>query len=270
MGLPTPDPDSTCLVTGGSSGIGRAIAGELARRGYGVTIVARGTQRLEDTATELRRSHSVRVETVSLDLDDPEARRQLPQTLTERGLDVDVLVNNAGFGTGGRVSESDEVRESGLVRTNVEALVSLCSLFTGAMVRRNRGAVLNVGSAAGFQPIPGEAAYAASKAFVFNYTLALRVELAPAGVGATVLCPGPVKTAPEDDGAGSEDRRDVMPRFMWQSPEAVARAGVDGLARGRAVVIPGWPNRVMAVAADHTPHALLMPLMARLSPSNRT
>ena len=196
--MPAPRPDSTCLVTGASAGIGRALAEELARRGYGVTLVARRADRLNVGAAELRERYGVRTEMIPADLEDPEARRRLPQALKDLGLDVDILVNNAGFGTGGRVAESDEARETALVRTNIEALVSLCSLFVGDMANRHRGAVLNVASTAAFQPIPGEAAYAASKAFVLNYTQALRVELARFGVAVTTLCPGPVKTEFQD------------------------------------------------------------------------
>src|SRR4051812_35464799 len=193
MALPPPSPDSTCLVTGASSGIGVEIARELARRGLGVTLAARREDRLRELAAELEAS-GVRAEVVGCDVSDHDSRKRLAAELEARGLTVDVLVNNAGFSTSGPFVQSDPDKEEALVRTNIEAVVALCSLFVPAMSQRGRGAVLNVASTASFQPIPMQASYAASKAFVLSFTESLHAELRGSGVAVTALCPGPVKT----------------------------------------------------------------------------
>jgi uncharacterized protein len=194
VALPPPDPGSTCLVTGASSGIGADIARALAARGHGVTLVARRTERLEALAGELRARDGIRVETLGCDLGDAEARKRLSAEIEERGLEVEVLVNNAGFGTGGRFDRLDAKRELDMVRVNVEAVVDLCGRYVPEIVGRGRGAVLNVASTAAFQPLPRQATYAASKAFVLTFTDGLHQDLAGTGVTATTLCPGPVKT----------------------------------------------------------------------------
>src|SRR5947207_9528019 len=190
MALPPPAEGSTCLVTGASSGIGAEIARELARRGLGVTLVARREYRLRELAAELGESTQV----IACDVTDDAARKTVAAELDERGLSVDVLVNNAGFSTSGPFWKGDPDREVAMVRTNIEAVVAFCGLFVPGMVERGRGALLNVASTASFQPLPMQAGYAASKAFVLNFTEALHEEMRGTGVTVTALCPGPVKT----------------------------------------------------------------------------
>ena len=270
MALPRPHPDRTSIVTGASSGIGVEVAKNLAARGHGLTLVARREERLRELATELHAAHGVRVEVMPVDLSDAAARARIPLEIAARGLAADVLVNNAGFSTTGAVHSSDHAREVLMVRTNVEAVADLCSLFLPGMVDRNQGAVLNVASTAAFQPLPGQAAYGASKAFVLSYTLALRGELKGTGVTATALCPGPVHTGfVEAAGFDAAEAESSMPKFMWIDVSAVAEAAVDGLASGRAVVIPGAANRVAAAAGRFAPRSLLVPLLARQHPSLR-
>jgi short-subunit dehydrogenase len=212
----------------------------------------------------------VRAEVMSVDLTEPEARAALPGELATRGLKADVLVNNAGFSTTGPVHRSDHKREVLMVRTNVEAVVDLCSLFLPGMVERGAGAILNVASTAAFQPLPGQAAYGASKAFVLSYTHALRGELKGTKVTATALCPGPVDTGfGEAAGFSKEEADSALPKFMWVAPQEVARDAVAGLDSGRAVVIPGIANRVGAAAAYLAPRSILVPLLARQHPSLR-
>ncbi|MHB1585221.1 MAG: SDR family NAD(P)-dependent oxidoreductase, partial [Acidimicrobiales bacterium] len=254
MAIPAPAPTSTCLVTGASSGIGAEIAGLLAARGHGVTLVARRRERLEAVAGELAGRHGVRAEVITCDLADADARTALVGGLDERRLVVDVLVNNAGFGTAGPVAAADRRRELELVRTDVEAVVDLCTLLVGGMVARGRGAVLNVASTAAYQPIPGQAAYAAAKAFVLSYTEALRAEVRRKGVTVTALCPGPVATEfNQVAGVSDDEAAAALPRVLWVSAAAVARAAVDGLERDRAVVVPGLANRLGAVAGHLAP-----------------
>ena len=268
MALPTPKENTTALVTGSSSGIGAEIARELARRGHGVTLVARREDRLKALADELAGAHKVRTEVVAADVTDAGSRGELPSELEARGLTVDILVNNAGFTTMGPVYRSTRDGELGLVRTNVEAVVDLCTLFVPGMVTRHRGAVLNTASTAAFQPLPAQAGYGASKAFVLSYGRALGAELRAKGVTVTTLCPGPVETGfAEAAGMSDEEAAEALPRFMWLPAADVARAGVEGLASGRPVVIPGAANRTAAALAHLAPKALILPLMVQRHPS---
>jgi short-subunit dehydrogenase len=164
------------IVTGASSGIGADIARELADRGHGVTLVARREDRLRELADEL--ADRVRVEVIACDVGDSAARAGLFEEVERRGLTVDILVNNAGIGTMGSVTKTPVAEEISQVRVNVEAVVDLTTRAVQQMVPRGRGAILNVGSTAGYQPFPGQVGYAATKAFVNNYTQGLRGELA--------------------------------------------------------------------------------------------
>jgi len=268
MALPSPAADRTCLVTGASSGIGVELARQLASRGHGVTLVARREDRLRALAEELHATHGVRAEVVAADLSDIDARAALPDRAAELGLAVDVLVNNAGLSTTGPVHKSDPAREVAMVRTDVEAVLHLCSLFLPGMVERGTGAVLNVASTAAFQPLPGQAGYAGSKAFVLAYSQAVATELRGTGVTMTVLCPGPVETEfAASAGFDPAEAEASLPKFMWVPAAAVAKAAIDGMAKGRTVVIPGAANRVSAVAGRLTPRKLLLPILARQHPA---
>lgn len=267
MALPAPSPTGTCLVTGASSGIGADIARELAARGHGVTLVARREDRLRELAAELNADRDVRAEVVACDLGHAASRDRLAAEVAERGLEVEVLVNNAGFGSGGRFQEIDHARELELVRVNVEAVVDLCARWVPAMVERGRGAVLNVASTAAFQPLARQATYGGSKAFVLSFTEALHSDLAGTGVTATALCPGPVRSEFMDS-PGFESADDT-PGFVWMSSADTARAGVRGLERGRRVVVPGMKNLAGAIAGQHAPRSVVLAIARRFSPVGR-
>jgi hypothetical protein len=268
MTLPAPGPDRTALITGASAGIGVELAKELARRGHGVTLVARREARLRALAEELTAATGVRAEVIAADLSDDAARAVLATTVAERGLTVDVLVNNAGFSTMGPVHLSDPAREVAMIRTDVEAVAHLCSTFVPGMVERGRGAVLNVASTAAFQPLPGQAGYGACKAFVLSYSRAMGQELRGKGVSVTALCPGPVDTEfAEAAGITEGEAADALPSFMWVTAADVAAQAVAAMDRGRDVVIPGTSNRVVAAFAQVMPRRLLLPVLASRHPS---
>lgn len=268
MALPPPGADRTCLVTGASSGIGTEIAHRLAERGHGVTLAARRADRLEALATELSRRHGIRAEALVLDVSDADARGRVAGQLEKRGLVVDVLVNNAGLSTTGRVASADRDAEINMIRTNVEAVVDLCTIFSAGMRQRGRGAILNTASTAAFQPLPGQAGYGGTKAFVLSYSRALGAELAGSGVTVTALCPGPVKTGfGQAAGLSAEEEESALPKFMWVSAAEVARQGVEGMDKGRAVVIPGMSNAVLAHVSHHAPRRLVLKLVASQHPS---
>jgi short-subunit dehydrogenase len=264
MTLPPPTPDSTCLITGASAGIGAEFARELSRRGHHVTLVARREDRLRELAAELGGNAGVQ----AMDVTDPDARKRLADDLAARGVEVSVLVNNAGFSTSGPFWRGDRQRELDMVRTNIEAVVDFCSLLVPAMVERGRGALLNVASTASFQPIPMQSGYAATKAFVLSFTESLHAELRGTGVSVTALCPGPVKT----EFAEVADLKDAeaLPDMFWASPDDVARAGIAGLDRGKRVVIPGVLNRAGAVGGQHAPRSIVLRLAARVHPGGRS
>jgi uncharacterized protein len=268
MPIPIPQENTTALVTGSSSGIGAQIARELARRGYGVTLVARREDRLRELAEELSARYHIRAEVIAADLSVAASRHSIPELMDGLGLTVDVLVNNAGFTTMGPVRTSDRDAELAMVRTNVEAVVDLCTLFTPGMVSRHQGAILNTASTAAFQPLPGQAVYGASKAFVLSYGRALGSELKDTGVTVTTLCPGPVETGfAEASGLSDEQAGAALPKFMWIPADQVARAAVAGLAAGRPLVIPGAANRVGAVAGHLIPNSWILPILAKQHPA---
>jgi hypothetical protein len=231
-------------------------------------LVARREDRLKALADELASTHHIRTEVIAADLTDSDSRGDLPQLIEERGLTVDILINNAGFTTMGPVCRATRSTELALVRTNVEAVVDLCTLFVAGMVTRHRGAVLNTASTAAFQPLPAQAAYGASKAFVLSYGRALGAELRGTGVSVTTLCPGPVETGfAEVAGMTDAEAGETLPKIMWVPAEDVAKAAVEGMATTRSVVIPGAVNRTAAAFAHLAPKSLLLPLMAQRHPA---
>ena len=260
MALPPPAASSTCLVTGASSGIGAEIARELAGRGRGVTLVARREQRLRELADELERAHGVRAEIVAADVADAGAREELVAEVERRGLTVDVLVNNAGIGSFGHFQDLEADAEVSMVRINVEAVVALCGAYVPGMVGRGRGAVLNLASVAGFHPLPRQATYSASKAFVLTFTEALHADLHGTGVTATALCPGFVGTEFDDRSGMDFDR---LPSFFVMSPADAAREGVEAMDSGKRSVIPRVTNMATAFGARYVPRTLSLPFLRR-------
>jgi short-subunit dehydrogenase len=268
MSLPKPTSGSVALVTGASGGIGAEIARELARRGHGVVLVARRKERLESLAEELQDQYGVRAETIAADLAKPASRSRIQGRLTELGLDLEILVNNAGFATGGAFHEADPARELEQVQVLVEAVVVLTSTFLPPMVSRGQGAILNVASTAAMQPLPYAAGYSAAKAYVLTFSEAIHQEVADHGVTVTALCPGPVDTEfweiADWEVAGRRTSESALPSLAMISAKDAAHAGVDGLASGKRVVIPGLPMQAAMLATRYIPHALKLPVVERV------
>jgi uncharacterized protein len=263
VGLPEPSVSGTALVTGASSGIGAALALELASRGYPIALVARREERLHSLATDLTDERGVSAEVVAADLGNPAGRERLAEELRSRGRSVEVLVNNAGFGHQADFATSPRERMVEMVQVNVEAVVDLTSRFLGPMVERGRGSVINIASIGAFQPLPGSAVYGASKAFVLSFSEAIRTELRGSGVSVTAVCPGPVRTE-FTDAAGIPGVEDRTPGIVWMSAEDIARHAVDGAAHDKRVVVPGVLNRAGALAGQHSPRAVALPLIGRI------
>lgn len=264
MSLPPPSSTITAVVTGASSGIGADIARELSRRGYNVTLVARGAERLRAVADELPTDAAV----LPCDLADADARASLVGEIESCGRAIGILVNNAGLSTMGPAAEDDPAAEVNVIRVNAEAVVDLTTRVLPGMLDRGAGGVLTTASTAAFQPLPGQAVYAATKALVLSYVQAVRAEVAGRGVHVTALCPGPVRTGFAAAAGVSDHEFDgSLPSFMFLDSAVVARAGLDGLERDKGVVIPGVANAVAARLATLTPRRLLLPLLARQHPS---
>jgi uncharacterized protein len=257
VALPAPAAGATALVTGASSGIGSAIARELAARGHGVTLVARREERLRELAADLERDHGVRAEAIASDLARAGERDRLEQSLSALGLAVSVLVNNAGFGSGRDFVAEDRERLVEMVRVNCEALLDLQARFLPGMLSRGEGAILNIASTAAYQPMPGNGTYAASKAFVLNLGEAVHEELRGTGVTLTTICPGPVRTEfPEAAGIGEASEK--LPGAFWMSSEELATDALDAAARGKRVVVPGLVNRAGTLAGHYSPRGVAL------------
>ena len=249
------------VVTGASSGLGRGIAAQLAARGMSLILTGRNEMRLNEVAREIgRAAPRVTIETVAADL----STRSGVSTLLEfvDDLRIEVLVNNAGFGSYGPFVEADADREADEVGVDVSAVVTLSRAFLPAMIARRSGGILNVASAIAFQPAPYQAVYAASKAFVLSFSQALWAEARPAGVAVTALCPGPTRTG-FVGALGAEVGHTAIYRRLAE-PEPVIEAGLRGLDKGSAVVIPGFRNKVIAAIARVMPREWLTLVSARL------
>ena len=264
MALPAPSYGSTVVITGASSGIGADLARRLAERGYNVTLVARRRERLEELAGELREAHDIHVDVETCDLGDDGARTRLANKLSSGEREVVGLCNNAGFGNLGNFLDNELDQELDVVRLNVEAVLHLTGALLPRMVEQGAGAVLNVASTAAFQPLPGFATYAASKAFVHSFSEAVHSELSGTGVSVTSLCPGFTRTEFEQ-AAGAEDAAAKLPGFTWMESDDVARQGIEGMLAGKRTVVPGVLNKAVSTSGRFVPRTVLLPLVKTVS-----
>jgi hypothetical protein len=245
----------TALITGASSGIGLDFARLFAEGGYNVVLVARGQQKLETLAQELSGKHGVKALALPADLADPAAPGKLMERLKAEGLQVDVLINNAGFASYGPFAETSLEEESRMIAVNITALTVLTKAVLPGMLARKQGRILNVASTAAFQPGPLMAVYYATKAYVLSFSEALAEETRGTGVTVTCLCPGPTQTGFQAR-AKMEDSKLVKGRDIMDSA-TVARVGYEALHRGQAVVIPGMMNKLLAQSVRLMPRAAL-------------
>ena len=246
-------PPGWALVTGASTGIGKELALLAAADGRDLLLVARSAGRLETLAARLREEHRVRAVPFPLDLTGADAPERLHRAARERGIEVDFLMNNAGFGHSRPFTEVPLRLQRAMIALNLAALADLCRLFLPEMLRRGRGRILNVGSGAGYVPGLGFTAYAATKAFVLHLTEGIAAEVAGSGVSVSVLCPGPVDT-PFLGTAGIR-RLSGVRRLALADPGAVARAGYRGALRGRVVINPGFLPRLVPWTVRLLPRA---------------
>lgn len=256
MSLPDPSADAAVVVTGASSGIGEEIARELARRGYPVHLVARRRERLDELAREFSDEHGIAVTVLPVDLGDTAQRAELSRHLAD--VAVAGLVNSAGFGTSGAFHQLPVERERDQIVLNALAVTELTHAALPGMIARGSGAVLNVGSIAGFQPLPDAAVYSATKAFVQTFSEAVHEELRGTGVSCTALCPGPVPTA------WWEIAGEPAPGGLAAtSAHEVATAAVAAMRRGKRLVVPGLVPKAAGIGGRLAPRGLLLPALRR-------
>jgi short-subunit dehydrogenase len=240
---------SVALITGASAGLGVEFARQLSKRGHALVVAARRKERLEELAAELGNARAV-----AIDLSEADAAAKLMRDIEATGEQVDLLVNNAGFGLIGRFAEADGKRLRQMIDLNVGTLTDLCRAVAPGMIERKSGAILNVASTAAFQPGPKMAVYFATKAFVLSLTEALHEELKPHRVKVSCLCPGPTRTEFGDvAGFGGNSMFD---RVAMNAPEVV-EAGLKGLDRNQAVVVTGWINKIGAVSTRFAPRPVV-------------
>jgi short-subunit dehydrogenase len=242
---------TTALITGASSGIGAELARIHAERKGNLVLVARRRERLEALKAELEQAHGITVHVIAKDLSDPEAPKQIHEELMARGMRIDYLINNAGFGNGGFFHQQDWAKNEAMIRVNVSALAALTRWFVPEMVAYGSGRILNVASMAAFLPGPLQAVYYASKAFVVSFSEAVNNELAGTGVTVTALCPGPVDT----EFIERANLKQAKGFARTVSARGVAKAGYRAMLKGKTIIVPGLVNKLII--------HLLLPLAPR-------
>ena len=250
---------NTTLITGASSGIGEAFARKLAAQGRNVLLVARSEDKLITLCNELGRLNSIRAQHIAMDLSDPDSPARLFDEAKKRGLTVDTLINNAGFGAMGDFSKIDLDRQLNTIDLNVSAVVDLTYRFLAPMRERKQGAIINVASTAGFQPVPFMAVYAATKAFVLSFSEALWEENRTFGVTVMALCPGVTETNFFEAAHGHKP-----PARAAQTPEEVVDTALSGLARRKSHIVSGWTNLLMVEAERLAPRSLVVRMAGRM------
>jgi len=241
------------LITGASSGIGEAFARALAARSHNLLLVARSEDKLMRLCSELGRAHRIRCQHVALDLSLPESPAKLFDETTSRDLEIDLLINNAGFGSMGEFGGLDLAHELNMIDLNVRSLVEMTQRFLQPMRERKSGAIINVASTAGFQPVPYMAVYAATKAFVLSFSEALWEENRPYGIEVMALCPGVTET-----GFFAAAHIQKPPARTIQTAEQVVETALRGLKRRKSSIISGAPNKLMVATERMMPRSFVL------------
>ena len=250
------------LITGASSGIGADLAKVIAKDGYNLILVARNRESLKTVADEISSSTGVNVEIIAKDLSLSKTIEELYQEVREKNFNVEVLVNNAGFGLFGEFTETAWEKEQQMIQLNIAALTHLTKLFLPDMLRNKKGKILNVASTAAFQPGPYMAVYYASKAYVLHFSEAIAKELEGTGVTVTTLCPGPTKSGFQK--AASMEKSKLL-RLKFATSAEVARDGYKAMMRGRPVVISGFMNNIMATSVRFLPRKIVTSISKAIS-----
>lgn len=253
----------TALVTGASFGIGEAFAREIARKKIDLVLVARSQDKLQQLATELADKYAIATEVISLDLTAPDAGKTLFDNISARGLTIDLLINNAGFGDYGAFGARPLEKQLAMIQLNTSALVELTGLFLPEMKQRGEGAIVNISSIAGFQPIPYMSVYAATKAFVLNFSEAIWAENKDSGVRILAVCPGPTESQFYDR-ADFPDSMGGMNGDNMDSAEAVVKKAFEALEKGQSTIVTGGiSNQIIVNLPRFVPRELLVSVVGK-------
>lgn len=252
----------TVLITGASGGIGKEIAQIFAENGNNLVLIARNKNKLEQIAKEFEINYKVRVTVLAQDLSKSNIALKIYSEIKDRGILVDILINNAGFGNFGHFVDSDLKRTTEMININITTLTEFTSLFVKDMIKINSGKILNIASTAAFQPIPKFAAYAATKSYVLHFTEALHYELKETNVSVSVLCPGPTST-------GFKERANAENSNVFKSgvmnAKVVAKVGYKGLIKNKMTIIPGFKNKLMSLSHTIPSRNLLVWMIGKMS-----
>lgn len=251
----------TVLITGASNGIGKEFAQIFAEKGYNLVLVARSESKLNSIAKEFETKYKVRVTVLTQDLSKTNIASKIYSEIKDRGIIIDILINNAGFGDFGFFIDSDLRKITEMINLNITTLTELTSLFVKDMVKRNSGKILNIASTAAFQPIPKFAAYAATKSYVLHFTEALHYELKDTDISVSVLCPGPTSTGFEK--RAKAEKSNIFKNGM--DAKVVAKIGYKGLMQNKMTIIPGFKNKLMSLSHTIPSRNLLIWMIGKMS-----
>lgn len=249
---------NVALITGASSGLGLEFSKIFARKGYNLVLVARHEKKLIELKNELEAEYKIKVEVIAKDLAKKDSARELFETTEEKNIEVEVLVNNAGFGDFGDFINSDLTKQEDMIGVNVTTLMQLSHMYLKGMKERNRGKLLNVASVTAFEPGPLMSVYYATKAFVLSFTEALSVELKDTNILVSALCPGPTKTGFEEK--AESKGKGIFKNLKISTAKYVAEYGYENLLKGRVIVIPGANNKTLIFLGKISPRKVVREL----------
>jgi short-subunit dehydrogenase len=255
----------TALITGASAGIGAAFARHLAAEGYALLLVARRVERLQELAAELTAQHGVRCDVFAADLNDPAAPAAIMAFAEEKGIAIDVLINNAGLSGKTAFADTPWPKLAAEIQLMVTAVTELCHHVLPGMRQRGWGRIINLSSLAAFSPPGASLLYTGIKSYVLGISQSLDMELKPQGIHVTALCPGFTRSEFHDT-MGTRDAADKLPGLLWQEADAVVKEGWDAVMKGKPVCVPGVVNKIVASSVRPLPVALQYHLGNRLNP----
>ncbi len=252
----------TVLITGASSGLGMELAKLFAADGSDLVLVARREERLIELADELKSEHGIEVHVLPKDLSKKTAPKEIFSHLNKEKIEIDVVVNNAGFGNKGHIADLDTDLQLDMIQVNLVALTHLTRLFITGIIERGYGGILNVGSLAGFQPGPNLAVYYATKAYVLSFTEALAEEISNPNIKISCLAPGPVKT---EFGEKSDLEDSLLFKLSLMEMAPVVKAGYEGFRKGQTIIIPGLKQQIVPFLNRFTPRLLVRKIAKKLN-----
>lgn len=255
--------NQTVLITGATSGIGYELAHIFAENGYNLVLVARRADRLEKIKMEFEKNFGVSVINIVNDLSYPTATEKIAEEIKKQNIDIDILINNAGIGVYGNFSHTEREKELNMIKLNITALTDLTKLLLGDMIKRRYGKILNVASTAAFQPGPKMAVYFASKAYVLSFSEALREEVKQYGITVSCLCPGSTKTEFQKQ-AATEGILGSLREEVMMDAKTVARIAYNGLRKGKAIIIPGYKNKMLIILERFLPRSIVRRIVANI------